>query len=299
MSLDPLDCYLKAGRIASQIRREMRQVRLEGESVLAICTRVEERIRQLGGAPAFPCNVGINEVAAHYTARLEDATTVPAGSIVKVDFGVAVDGYIADTAYSYTANPQLLTMVAASKEALAQAIRAFKPGSRLGEVGAAIHRAVQGFGFQPIQNLSGHKMERYTLHAGKSVPNVAADTGGRLEPGEVYAIEPFVTTLDGAGRVVEGADAYIYRFVKEKGARSSGEKDLVREIRERFRTLPFTVRWLADRAVEKNFHAVFERLLSAGNVEAYPVLREGWGRPVAQSEHTVVVTESGCRVLTA
>ncbi|WP_455368182.1 type II methionyl aminopeptidase [[Eubacterium] cellulosolvens] len=297
MAEENLEYYLKAGEIASQLRRYMAHQNVDKESVLSLCTKIENRIRDRGGTPAFPCNIGINDIAAHYTSNPGDSKTIPSGSLVKIDFGISVEGYIVDTAFTLTTNPGLLRMVTAAEEALSTAIKNFKPGTKLSDVGAAIHRTIHGFGFQPIQNLSGHMMERYTLHAGKSVPNVATADGSRIEQGEVYAIEPFVTVLDGAGRVMESADTYIYRFVKEKGVKNGKEKALLREVKKRFRTLPFTIRWLHE-ASEDDFFKSFGRLISQGNIAAYPILREAWGKPVAQSEHTVIVTEDGCQILT-
>ncbi len=297
MAEESIEHYSKAGEIASQLRRDIANQNIDDQSVIALCTMIERGIRDRGGTPAFPCNIGINDIAAHYTSNPGDLKTVPPGSLVKIDFGVSIEGYIVDTALTLTANPGLMRMVTAAEEALSVAIKNFRPGKKLSDVGASIYRTIHGWGYQPIQNLSGHMMERYTLHAGKSVPNIATADASRIKQGEVYAIEPFVTAMDGAGRVVEGDDTYIYRFIKEKGIKDEKEKTLLREIKKRFRTLPFTIRWLPE-ASETSFTESFSRLISQGNIEAYPILREARGKPVAQSEHTVVVTDDGCQVLT-
>ncbi|WP_455367747.1 type II methionyl aminopeptidase [[Eubacterium] cellulosolvens] len=298
MAEESLEYYLKAGEIASQLRHDITNQNIDEKSVLSLCNMIEKRIKDRGGIPAFPCNIGINDIAAHYTSNPGDLKTVPPGSLVKIDFGVSIKGYIVDTALTLTTNPGLMRMITAAEEALSAAIKNFRPGKKLSDVGASIHRTIHSLGFQPIQNLSGHMMERYTLHAGKSVPNIATKDVSQIKRGEVYAIEPFVTVLDGAGRVMEGGDTYIYRFVKEKGIKGEKEKALLREIKKRFRTLPFTIRWLSE-ASEASFIKSFNRLISQRNIEAYPILREAWGKPVAQSEHTVVVNDTGCQVLTA
>jgi methionyl aminopeptidase len=142
-------------------------------------------------------------------------------------------------------------------------------------------------------------MERFVLHAGKSVPNVASGVGLKALEGEVYAIEPFVTTLDGAGNVVEGHKVYIYRYVKDKGLKEEKDRLLIRLIRENYKTMPFALRWINRLGDRQELLSRFPSLVERGCVTGYPVLIEEFSKPVAQSEHTVLVTGRGCVVLTA
>ena len=108
----------RACKIAREIREEMRRTVREGMPIIDICEKVESLTREKGGKPAFPCNVSVNEVAAHYTSPPEDKRTIPERSIVKVDIGVHVDGYIADTATSVCFDPEYDDMVITAEEAL-------------------------------------------------------------------------------------------------------------------------------------------------------------------------------------
>jgi methionyl aminopeptidase len=270
---------------------------VRGRKVIDVCEEVEGKIKEFGGSPAFPCNVGINEVAAHYTSPWDDETVVPDGTIVKVDFGVELDGFATDTAIPLSLNPKYDSMIIAAEAALREAVSAVAPGRKLSDVGAVVERCIDRYGFKPIRNLTGHKIDRYNLHAGKSVPNVSGIEGGRFEVGEVYAIEPFVTLRNAEGMVTDGDAAYIYRFVKAKGAKSKSAVKLAEHIRDTYHGLPFASRWIHNSWREGEF-SDFEELVLSHCVAGYPVLVEVSGQPIAQAEHTILVTEGGCRVLT-
>jgi methionyl aminopeptidase len=272
-------------------------MQVRGRKVIDVCEEVEGKIRELGGKPAFPCNVGINEVAAHYTSPWDDVSLVPDGSIVKVDFGVELDGFATDTAMPISLNPTYDSMIIAAEAALQEAISAVAPGRKLSDVGAVVERCIDRYGFKPIRNLTGHKIDRYNLHAGKSVPNVTGIESGRFEVGEVYAVEPFVTVRNAEGLVTDGDAAYIYRFVKAKGAKSKAAVKLAEYIRSTYHGLPFASRWIHNSWHEAQYSA-FEELVLSHCVAGYPVLVEVSGQPIAQAEHTIVVTENGCTVLT-
>ncbi len=296
---EALNSYREAGRIASEVRRLVPSLVKEGMRIIDICEAVEEAIRQRGAEPAFPCNVGVNEVAAHYTSPIGDLSTVPEGSLVKVDLGVHVQGYIADTAVTICFDNALSDMVMAVEEALDAAISAIEPGKRVSEIGAVIEQVIEGYGYKPIWNLTGHQLGRYVIHAGVSVPNVSRLNHGRFEKGKAYAIEPFATTLDGAGEVMNSPNTYIYRFSRRKKVRSSEAASMLAEIESRYKTLPFTPRWLVDRFGEEKVKTAFRQLIGAKCVTGYPVLVERRGRKVAQAEHTVIVERGGCYVTTA
>lgn len=298
MPTSELEKFAESGKILAEVRGYVRTMQVRGRRVLDVCEEVEGKIRELGGKPAFPCNVGINEVAAHYTSPWDDRSLVPDGSIVKVDFGVELDGFATDTAMPVSLNPAYDSMIIAAEAALQEAVSAVAPGRKLSDVGAVVERCIDRYGFKPIRNLTGHKIDRYNLHAGKSVPNVSDIESGRFEVGEVYAIEPFVTLRSAEGLVTDGDAAYIYRFVKAKGTKSNAAERLAEYIRDTYRGLPFASRWIHNSWREGDFSA-FEELVSSHCVAGYPVLVEVSGQPIAQAEHTILVTENGCKVLTA
>ena len=294
---DILDHYLEAGRIASEIRRESRNSVKVDTPILQLCEEVENRIRKKGGKPAFPCNVCVNDIAAHYSSPLDDDATIPKDSIVKVDIGVQVEGYIADTAITISLNPQYDMMVYAVNDALEHAIKIIRPKVKIIEVGRIIQKTIEQYGFKPIRNLSGHQLSRYVLHTGKSIPNVANLSLQSLSEGEVYAIEPFLTLASGSGEVVNAHNTYIYRFQKERKVSNDNAQKLLTLIKSDFKSLPFSQRWINE-IKETNTQEAFNALISNRSLSSYPVLIEATGNVVAQAEHTIVVTRDGCLVTT-
>ncbi len=299
LDAEGLESIQKAGGIIAKLRKDVPRMVSPGRPVAKICEELESKIRSMGGQPAFPVNVGINEIAAHYTSPPGDTLTIPQGSLVKVDFGVHVNGYLADTAVTVFFDPTFEPMAKAAAEALHNAIKAFHAGVKLSDIGRIIQATVERYGFRPISNLTGHSIERYAIHAGKSVPNVPQllSSAKALE-GEVYAIEPFVTLAEAAGSVANLRDAYIYRFIKLKGAKNEESKKVLEEIHKRFSSLPFAARWLETRFSREVAARAMKDLLENKCIGSYPVLVEETRKPVAQAEHTVIVGKDSCTVLT-
>ena len=294
-----LESFRKSGGIIAKLRKDIPSLVSPGKPVLKICDELEDKIRALGGKPAFPVNVGINEVAAHYTSPPGDTLTIPPASMVKVDFGVHINGYLTDTSVTVYFDSKYEPMVKAANEALQNAIQAFRPTVKMSEIGRVIQTTIERYGYRPIRNLTGHSIERYTIHAGKSVPNVPQLlNNGRILEGEVYAIEPFVTLARAEGAVTNDTHSYIHRFIKLKGAKNPESRKVLEEIHEQYSTLPFAVRWLEKKFPRQAAVAAVADLVNDKCVGSYPVLVEETRQPVAQSEHTVLVTKDGCSVLT-
>jgi len=295
--LEAEEQYIQAGKIAAKVREQIRVEVKPGVKTIDICERVEQMIRQLGGAPAFPCNVDINQVAAHYTSPLGDQTTIQQRQMVKVDIGVHVEGYIADTAVTICLDPALTQMVKAAEEALEVAIKSVKAGVRASDIGATIEHIIKNRGMKPIRNLTGHKLSRYIVHAGRSIPNVAGYELHRLEEDEVYAIEPFSVLGNAVGEVRDGPPSHIYRFEKKRNLEGAS-KHMLAFIQQEYRTLPFASRWVLKQFPSPEGSKAFADLLSSKCIMGYPQLLEKSGGLVAQAEHTVIVRKDGCLVIT-
>jgi len=293
-----LQKYEKAGKIAHEVREEVKNFVHEDMPLIDICEKVESLIRKKGGKPAFPCNVSINEIAAHYTSPPSDRQVVPKGSIVKVDIGAHIDGYIADTAVTVCFSREQKNLVDAAEKALQTAVKILCPGLSFSRFGSTIERVIRDNGFKPVSNLTGHQVGRYLIHAGKSLPNVSHFSLSRINEGEIYAVEPFVTVADAAARVGSSSDVYIFRFLKQKTLKTPCAKQLLDFIKENFFTLPFAERWLHDAVPSKHFNEAFSELVSSKSLMSYPVFIEASRKPVAQAEHTVLIEKDGCRVLT-
>jgi methionyl aminopeptidase len=295
---EELEKFRLSGKILRETREEMRTYVKENIAIIDVCEKVEGLIRAKGGKPAFPCNVSINEVAAHYTSPPDDKLTIPAGSTVKVDLGVHVDGYVTDTAFTVSFNSEGRSMIATAELALKTAIDNIHGDMTLGKIGSLIETTIKNRGFKPISNLTGHSVGRYLIHAGLSIPNVAQVSLAKVRTGEVYAIEPFVTLPEAIGRVDDSPQVTIYRLLKTKSVKSEHAKKILKYIEANFRTLPFAERWLIGVVSEEHHKVAFKELLASKAVMGYPVFVEASKKPVAQAEHTVLLKDDGCEVLT-
>jgi methionyl aminopeptidase len=295
---EALEKFRLSGNILRETREEMRTFVRENMPILQVCEKAESLIREKGGKPAFPCNVSINEVAAHYTSPPNDEQKIPENAVVKVDMGVHVDGYVTDTACTICFNPEYRSMQVAAEHALAAAIENIHADMATSKIGAIIEKNIKNRGFKPISNLTGHSVGRYLIHAGTSIPNVMQISFGKVKAGKIYAIEPFVTVPDAVGRVENSPEKTIFRLFKAKSVKNLYAKQLLKYIEENFVTLPFAERWLKGVVPEDKHREAFKELRKLKGIMGYPVFVEISRKPVTQAEHTVLITKESCEVLT-
>jgi len=292
---EELEAYRKAGKLVAEVREQVRPLVKPGTTLLEIAETVEESIVQKGAKPAFPCNISVNEIAAHYSPPANDDAVIREGDMVKVDIGAHLDGYIADTAFT-VATGEKQELVQTVERALEAAIAAIKPEIDVGEIGKIVEETATAAGFKPIRNLTGHSLARWNLHAGLTVPNVKEETGQKLKVGDVVALEPFVT--DGAGYVEDQKKVYIFRYLRDRPVRLRMAKQLLIEVKRVYGDLPFAERWLAKKMSKLRLELTLRELVGVGALWPYHVLAERAEGKVAQAEHTIVVTEQGCEVIT-
>lgn len=290
MKDDILEKYRTAGSLAARILKDGAQQIRAGTSYLELVESIEAQVSDEGAQLAFPLNLSLNEDAAHDTASWGDERTLKKGDVVKLDLGVQIDGYIADTATTVDLGNNSL-LLDASREALEAAIRTVRPGATAGDLGAAVQKEIEGRGYRPIANLTGHGLGQYVLHQSPTIPNIAVNGGVVLEEGMVFAIEPFATT--GSGHVREKTKIEIYSQLSTKPIRIPAGRTILEKIQDR-KGLPFSRRWLGERKLDLALPA----LIRSGNLHGYPVLADVPGSLVSQHEHTVIVTGDGCIVTT-
>ena len=285
---------LQAGKITSEVRENARGIIKKGIPLIEIANKIEDRMVELGGNPAFPTCLSINENAAHYVPNYDDKTL--AEGILKVDMGVHIDGWIGDTAFSIDLenSEENKKIIKASEDALNAAINTIKEGVQLREIGKAINKAIESHELNPIVNLTGHGIDRYDLHARVSIPNFDNKATTKITAG-LYAIEPFATP--GNGKVRDGNSSGILRLIDDKNVRSPIAREILDFIIEEYQTLPFASRWIVKKFGTKGLFGL-KQLEKNGNLHNYPVLIETSGKKVAQTEHTILVEDNGIVVTT-
>lgn len=284
-SKEDISKFRKAGKIAALAREFGIELIKPGVSLLDVSMAVEEEIKRLGGDLAFPAQISLNNVAAHYCASPEDRLCFSEGDVAKLDVGVHVDGYVGDTAATKDlGGPPLL--MEASRQALENAIKIIAPGVLLSEVGNAINSTIVSMGYKPVTNLTGHAVGIYSVHGSPQIPNVPDRSKTRFEKGQVLAIEPFATT--GKGVVREKGTPEIFSVMgklKLKRGMDQGVLDAVAA----YNGLPFGRRNLAQRFVLDKVNATIGKLLKNGALHGYAPLAEADNVVISQAEHTVYI----------
>ena len=303
-----IDSYIKAGKIVSDIRAEASKMIKEGTLILDLVEFVEGEILKNGAEIAFPCNVSLNEVAAHYTSPAKDKSMIHAGDLVKLDLGAMVDGYIADSAVTIMASGNIdenysqdeinlnEEIIEASAAGLEAAIATVRAGVEVSKIGAAVHEAIADYNLNPVFNLTGHSLEQNNLHAGISIPNYDNHDNYTLEEGQAIAIEPFATT--GEGIVNDAPGHYIYSYIANKPFRMKSTQRVLKHIQNKHPYVPFSGRWIGEEFGDRKAKIALKQLSDAMAIYPYAPLKEKKGCFVSQKEHTVIVEKEGCTVTT-
>ncbi|RBQ22875.1 Methionine aminopeptidase [Candidatus Methanobinarius endosymbioticus] len=304
-----IESYEKAGKILSNVRKEAVKLIKNDLLILDLVEFVEGEIQNAGAGIAFPCNVSVNEITAHYTSPANNETKLHTGDLVKLDLGAHVDGYIADSAitvltpgkdleekYSSDEINKHKELIEASNTGLEAAISTVRSGAEIGKIGAAVEEAIKSYGYNPITNLTGHSLKQWELHAGLSIPNFDDKSTTKLKEGDALAIEPFAT--EGVGWVTDTTHTTIFRFLKDKPFRMAHTQKVLKEIKENYSDLPFSIRWLSEKFNVNRLNSSMRQLSQAMTIYAYPALKEKTNGWVSQSEHTVIVEGNGCTITT-
>ena len=285
----------KAGKIAAQAVAYARSIVKKDILLLELADKIEVKIIELGGKPAFPVNLSMNEIAAHYTPSFDDSSK--AAGLLKIDLGVHVDGYAADTAFSVDLenNEENKKLILSAESALKLALDNFNKNISFRSVGKEIEKEIVKNGFSPVYNLSGHSIDRYDLHAGVNVPNYDDGNDDKITEG-LYAIEPFST--NGSGKVRDGRASGIYQLIKDGSVRDMFARQVLLFIAEEYATLPFCSRWIYKQFGSRGLIAL-KQIEQAGLLHNFAQLIEIAGGKVAQAEHSVFITKDGKTITTA
>jgi methionyl aminopeptidase len=289
MDPETLQKITKAGRIASQVKREGAAKFVPGASALEVMDYCEKRILDLDGQIAW-AQMAINDVAAHFCPEEDDTTTLEEGDVVKIDIGVHQDGLIADNAMTVEVgnSDRFKDMIKAAQNALRAAVKLVEPGRQLWELGEAQYSEAEALGFTTVKNLSGHTIGPYKVHAGVSIPSFNNKEKTELEEDWQIAIEPFVT--DGDGMIREKGKATIFMVEKDRGVRSPYARKILEEVKSQS-GLPFTSRWLTRKFGKGATALGLRELQQTGIVKGYPPLGEVSEGTVAQFEHSMIVKD--------
>lgn len=313
MNSDFLTEYRQAAEVHREVRKYAKKIIKPGMSLTEIAETIENGTRNLTGhmgleegdnllgGVAFPTGLSLNHCAAHYTPNAGNKMILKQEDVMKVDFGVHVNGRIVDSAFTVAFEPKYDNLLAAVKDATNTGIRLAGIDARLGEIGEGIQEAMESYEVEidgttypvkSIRNLNGHTIGQFSIHggsAGKSVPIVKGSGNEKMEEGEVYAIETFGST--GKGIVRDDMETSHYAKIADApkvALRVASAKTLLRSIDKNFGTLPFCRRYL-DRLGHDKYLLGLNNLVQSGIVQDYPPLCDIKGSYTAQYEHTILL----------
>ncbi|MFH1211795.1 MAG: type II methionyl aminopeptidase [Candidatus Woesearchaeota archaeon] len=284
---ETIEKYKKAGRIAAEALEHGRTLIKAGARVVDICDEVDKKARALGGEPAFPAQISINNIAAHYCSLHNDPLVCKEGDVVKLDVGVHVDGFIGDNALTVDLGDNK-ELVQASLDGLNAALKIIKAGVPVCEIGQAILDAIQAKGFSPVKNLSGHGLDQFEIHTPPTIPNFNNGNHLALQEGMAFAVEPFAT--DGHGMIFEASPPTIYALKSMKPVRGQYAKDVLDAVKK-YNGLPFALRWVTRELGEAKARFGIRELERMGILIGFPPLPEKANGLVSQHEHTILLLD--------
>src|SRR3989339_702287 len=182
--------YIKAGRISAEVLEYGKSLIKKGNFLLDATEKIENKIFELGGKPAFPVQFSCNEIAAHFCAE-EDDNTIFDEQVVSLDLGVHVDGAIGDNAYTIDLSGKYNDLVKAAQKALEEALKIVDVGTELRQIGKSINDTIKSYGYTPVRNLAGHGLDLYNIHTNPTIPNIDNGNKTTLKKGMAFAVEPF------------------------------------------------------------------------------------------------------------
>ena len=282
--------FIQAGALAKEVRAFGKSLIQKGSSYQEVISKIMQKIGELGARPAFPPQIALNHVAAHFLP-IPGEDVIFSDQIVKLDVGVCYNGAIGDCAVTVDLSGKYQALVDAAEAALLNAEKSLKIGQPVREIGKIIEETIASYGFTPVKNLSGHGLGEYKIHTSPNIPNYADESRAVIKAGMTFAIEPFAT--DGVGYIREGGKPAIFGIGAARPLKSDLARSLILKIRT-FDGLPFCFHDLlgADWTfayVQKGLN----ELMKDGVIIGYAPLVEEAGGMVAQAENSVLVDEAG------
>jgi methionyl aminopeptidase len=201
----------EAGRLVGEVLTELTARVAPGVTTADLDDLAETRIRKAGAVPAFK---GYHGYPATICASINDEVIhgIPSGrrvlnegDVISIDVGASLDGYFGDSAVTLAVgqvSEEAATLLRVTDESLYKAIEVVKPGGRISDIGHAVQKHVEAYGFSVVREFVGHGIGQ-KMHEEPQVPNYGEPgRGPRLTEGMVLAIEPMVNAGKPAVKVL-------------------------------------------------------------------------------------------------
>lgn len=288
------ESYETAAKVHALCRKRAAEFIQPGVKLLDIAEEIESLTKKHGCGIAFPLNLSLNHIAAHYTPSADDDTRVEKGDVLKVDIGVHKNGYIVDAAITldFAKTPETQNLVQTTMRALNEAFALVQVGVEVGTIGEKVEGVMRAAGVTPINNLSGHGVDQYVAHCDPTIPNIGNGDASEFEDDCAYAIEPF-GVINGNGAIIDDTRVEIFEVNEKVSVRNANARKLLDFCIETYEGLPFAERWIERDLEMSPFQRkiALRELLTVGALMDHAVLKEKKGALVAQFETTLVINK--------
>lgn len=282
--------FIHAGLLAKEVRSFGKALIQKGSSYNEVVAKINQKITSLGARPAFPPQIALNHVAAHYLPQPNE-DIIFSDELIKLDVGICYNGAIGDCAVTTDLSGKYQVLIDAAEAALLAAEQVIQVGLPVHEIGHIIEKTITSYGVKPIKNLSGHGLGRFKVHMPPSIPNYKDKSTAVIKPGMTFAIEPFAT--NGNGLIHEVGEPSIFSFGKARPMHSPLTRAMLTKILA-FNGLPFAIHDLIGPNMPiDDAKKTLAELLKLGVVVGYPPLVEVASGMVAQAENSVYVDKAG------
>jgi len=305
---------LKAATIHKQIRTELSSIIKPEIKLIDICKFIENKIRtlsepnQINNGIAFPTGVSLNNIAAHWTPiKNTDNTTLNTNDVLKIDFGVHHNGCIVDSAFTWSNNKKYNPLLEASKEAVNTIIKNIGVDTTISEIGHMSEEIISSYEIElngkmipilPINNLCGHSIKPWHIHAGKFIQPIKNNDKTKIEENDILAIEIFTSTGNGTTILDTKSSHFMinptYKKNNINNLKFQKSKKLLNIIENKFKTLAFTQRYLDYHQTDiKHYGTLLNDLFNNNIITSHPALIDPDPNCyTAQFEHTIYISET-------
>jgi methionine aminopeptidase type II len=217
LKYDVEDYLTWSSNIHNQIEDQIRIICQPGAKILDVVSHIETLIdeyskkyaldynlnQNISYGSAFPVGINLNNIAAHYTPKKICDQIITKSDVVTLDYGIHFDGYILDAAYTFAYDRKHLKLLECGLNACQDTASKVKANLPIYSLSSNIINIIKQNGFNSISDLCGHQIKQYKIHSGFAVPNINYDTKIKLRVGDIFTIEPFVTTGNGISKEIK------------------------------------------------------------------------------------------------
>lgn len=301
--LNKLDSYILAGNIHKHVRKIVQPMIEPGMKLSKIANLIESTTKQLTNnvginyGIGFPTGLSLNKCAAHYSPYQDNDKVFGIDDILKIDYGVEVNGFIIDSAFTVYFNEKYDILTNAVKEATNTGIKNLGVDVIINEWAQDIYEVMTSYEINnkpinPIVHLGGHNILRRIIHGGVFLPSkpvIYYSENDRFKEG-VYAVETFGSTGTGNIETIYGENS-LY-MLKKVNASTKNKKlnSVIKKLYKSFNTLPFSSRYLTYPKLKNISKESLDKLAKLNILSSYPPLVDNSGY-TAQYEHTIFLED--------